>query len=109
MTLPLHFSRSGLPIGMMFCAVFGKEAIVLRLAGQLERAMPWAGRHPPHSLWTCPRTAVEWALLFLGRGCPALCFSQPGSTRVRATAAALIVATIRSGAALLDAFELSQQ
>ena len=27
MTLPLHFSRSGLPIGMMFGAGFGKEAI----------------------------------------------------------------------------------
>ena len=52
MTLPLHFSRSGLPIGMMFGAGFGKEAILFRLAGQLERAMPWAGRHPPHSLWT---------------------------------------------------------
>jgi len=52
MTLPLHFSRSGLPIGMMFGAGFGKEAILFRLPGQLERAMPWAGRHPPHSLWT---------------------------------------------------------
>jgi amidase len=52
MTLPLHSSRGGLPIGMMFGVGFGKEAILVRLAGQLERAMPWADRHPPHSLWT---------------------------------------------------------
>ena len=52
MTLPLHSSRGGLPIGMMFGAGFGKEAILFRLAGQLERAMPWADRHPRHSLWT---------------------------------------------------------
>ena len=50
MTLPLHFSRSGLPIGMMFGAGFGQEAILFRLAGQTQRAMPWAGRHPPHNL-----------------------------------------------------------
>jgi len=49
MTLPFHFSRSGLPIRMMFGAGFGKEAILFRLAGQLKRAMPWAGRHPPHT------------------------------------------------------------
>jgi amidase len=52
MTLPLHSSRSGLPIGIMFGAGFGKEAILFRLAGQLERSMPWADRHPRHSLWT---------------------------------------------------------
>jgi Asp-tRNA(Asn)/Glu-tRNA(Gln) amidotransferase A subunit family amidase len=51
-TLPLHSSRGGLPIGMMFGAGFGKEAILFRLAAQLERAMPWADRHPHHSLWT---------------------------------------------------------
>jgi amidase len=52
MTLPLHSSRSGLPIGMMLGAGFGKEKTLFRLAGQLERAMPWADRHPAHSLWT---------------------------------------------------------
>jgi amidase len=51
MTLPLHSSASGLPIGMMFGTGFGKEAILFRLAGQLERTMSWADRHPPHSLW----------------------------------------------------------
>ena len=51
-TLPLHASRDGLPIGMMFGAGFGKEALLFRLAGQLERAIPWRDRHAPHSLWT---------------------------------------------------------
>jgi amidase len=50
-TLPLYSSRAGLPIGMMFGAGFGKEGLLFRLAAQLERAMPWSDRHPPHSLW----------------------------------------------------------
>jgi len=50
-TLPLHQSRDGLPIGMMFGAAFGEEGLLFRLAAELERAMPWASRHPPHSLW----------------------------------------------------------
>jgi Asp-tRNA(Asn)/Glu-tRNA(Gln) amidotransferase A subunit family amidase len=54
-TPPLHTSRGGLPIGMMFGVGFGKEATLFRLAGQLERAMPWADRHPRHSLWTSPQ------------------------------------------------------
>jgi Asp-tRNA(Asn)/Glu-tRNA(Gln) amidotransferase A subunit family amidase len=51
-TLPLHSSRGGLPIGMMFGAGFGKEGLLFRLAGQLERATPWNDRHPLQSLWT---------------------------------------------------------
>ena len=46
MTLPLHFSRSGLPIGMMFGAGFGKEAILFRQATGACDAM---GRSPPSS------------------------------------------------------------
>lgn len=51
-TLPLHMSRDGLPIGMMFGAGFGNEASLFRLAGQLERALPWAQRHPRVSIWS---------------------------------------------------------
>ena len=45
-SLPLHWSADGLPVGMMFAARFGDEAILFRLAAQLEAAQPWAGRHP---------------------------------------------------------------
>ncbi|HEX4711169.1 amidase [Phenylobacterium sp.] len=47
MTVPLAWSRSGLPIGMQFVARMGDEATLFRLAGQLERARPWFDRTPP--------------------------------------------------------------
>lgn len=47
MSMPLAFDpESGLPIGMQFSAGFGREDSLLRLAGQLERALPWAARKP---------------------------------------------------------------
>ena len=50
-SLPLHMSQSGLPVGVMLGARFGGEATLFRLSGQLERAQPWADRHPPVGLW----------------------------------------------------------
>ena len=47
MSVPLGMSKSGLPIGIMFSARYGDEATLYRLAGQLERAAPWAGRVAP--------------------------------------------------------------
>lgn len=46
MSVPLAMSREGLPIGSMFSARYGDEATLFRLAGQLEKAAPWAGRKP---------------------------------------------------------------
>jgi amidase len=47
MSVPLHFSADGLPIGTQFVGRFGDEATLFRLAGELERARPWAARVPP--------------------------------------------------------------
>ena len=47
MSVPLWWSETGLPVGMQLVGRFGAEATLFRLAGQLERAQPWAGRVPP--------------------------------------------------------------
>jgi amidase/6-aminohexanoate-cyclic-dimer hydrolase len=46
MSVPLHWSPDELPIGVMFSGRFGDEATLFRLAAQLEKAKPWAGRRP---------------------------------------------------------------
>lgn len=46
-SLPLHQSSGGLPIGMQLVAGPGEEALLLSLSAQLEQALPWAGRRPP--------------------------------------------------------------
>ena len=47
MSVPLHWTTENLPIGMMFGARCGNEWELYQLAGQLERAAPWADRRPP--------------------------------------------------------------
>jgi Asp-tRNA(Asn)/Glu-tRNA(Gln) amidotransferase A subunit family amidase len=46
MSVPLHQSSDGLPIGSQFSGRFGDEATLFRLAGQLETAAPWKHRAP---------------------------------------------------------------
>jgi amidase len=46
MSVPLHWSDAGLPIGTMFTTRYGDEATLFRLAAQLEAARPWRHRRP---------------------------------------------------------------
>jgi len=46
LSLPLAWSAGGLPIGMQLTGRRFDEATLLRLAGQLEQAMPWSDRRP---------------------------------------------------------------
>jgi len=45
-SLPLGMSAGGLPIGVQFVARQGEDALLFGLAGQIERAAPWAGLRP---------------------------------------------------------------
>ncbi|MEX2373222.1 MAG: amidase family protein, partial [Dehalococcoidia bacterium] len=47
MSLPLHWSDDGLPVGVQFVGRVDADRTLLALAGDLERAFPWADRWPP--------------------------------------------------------------
>jgi amidase len=46
-SLPLRWTPTGLPVGVMLAARPTEEELLLSLAAQIEAAAPWADRHPP--------------------------------------------------------------
>lgn len=46
-SLPLHWTKVGLPLGVQFVAPLAGEALLIRLAAQLEEALPWKDRFAP--------------------------------------------------------------
>ncbi len=46
-SLPLYWTKGGLPVGLQFAAKFGDEATLIRIASQLEEALPWKDRRAP--------------------------------------------------------------
>ena len=49
MSLPLHWSEAGLPIGVHAIGPPAGDALLLSLAAQIEAARPWRDRRPPVS------------------------------------------------------------
>ena len=44
--VPVEWTEDGLPVGVQLAAAYGREDVLLRVAGQLEMAKPWAQRTP---------------------------------------------------------------
>lgn len=47
MSVPLHWSSDGLPVGVMFTGKMNNEALLFRLAAQIEQAKPWFDKVAP--------------------------------------------------------------
>ena len=45
-SLPLHWTPGGLPVGVQLVAAYGREDMLVRVASQLEQAAPWSDKRP---------------------------------------------------------------
>jgi amidase len=57
MSVPLWWNGAGLPVGVHLVGRFAEEATLFRIAGQLERARPWADRVPSVARVPVPQAA----------------------------------------------------
>lgn len=46
MSMPIHFTKNNLPVGVQFTAKLGNEKTLFRLAGQIEKERPWFHKTP---------------------------------------------------------------
>ncbi|QNQ10207.1 amidase family protein [Sphingomonas alpina] len=53
LSLPMHWTKDGLPVGVQFAGPLGGDRALLELSFELEKAQPWAQRRPP--LWAPSR------------------------------------------------------
>ena len=45
-SLPIAHDDAGLPVGVQLVAAYGGEDVLIRIAAQIEAALPWHDRHP---------------------------------------------------------------
>lgn len=46
-SLPVHWTSTGLPVGVQFAARFADETTLFQVASLFEQALPWRDRRPP--------------------------------------------------------------